>query len=308
MDEKFSLKWSKFQQHTSLTFKDLRDDKDYFDVTLACDDNKDVAAHKVILSSCSPYFRSLLSRNKHPHPLVYMRGMESRDVERILDFMYQGEVDVAQDNLARFLEIADELKINGLDSSEHDRNNANISDGLNESSSFQDVKPYEQTAPRMSAMDMPIPMLPMRLPPAKQFSNPEPVSFPLKQEYPKLVESELIGARYDEYEDSSLIVDENSGNNSPRMVKNAEGDDPMVLIESLMQRIENGKWRCTVCLKMQKSRNHCREHVEIHVEGLSYACDYCGKSCRTTGALRAHRRTQHHKKQEMLGALSLELA
>ena len=135
MNDNFSLKWSKFQQHTSLTFKDLRVDKDYFDVTLACDDNKDVSAHKVILSSCSPYFRSLLSRNKHPHPLVYMRGMESKDVERILDFMYQGEVDVAQDNLARFLEIADELKISGLDSSEHNRNNMDISDGLEEAPS-----------------------------------------------------------------------------------------------------------------------------------------------------------------------------
>ena len=315
MNENFSLKWSKFQQHTSLTFKDLRVDKDYFDVTLACDDNKDVSAHKVILSSCSPYFRSLLSRNKHPHPLVYMRGMESKDMERILDFMYQGEVDVAQDNLARFLEIADELKISGLDSSEHNRNNMDISDRLEEAPSYlpiDDVKPFERigsnrSISRTHPANIPISRPPMPLPPVNHFSNPEPSrSF---SSYPQLSVSEPVQARYDELDDSSLIVDEESNPNSKysdNMLQSG-GDDPNTVIESLMQRIETGKWQCTVCMKIQKSRNHCREHVEIHIEGLSYSCDQCGKSCRTSGALRHHRRVQHSKQQDMPVA-SLDLS
>ena len=55
--EKFCLKWNDFEQNISLAFRDLRADKDFFDISLACEDNKVVSAHKVILSACSPFFR-----------------------------------------------------------------------------------------------------------------------------------------------------------------------------------------------------------------------------------------------------------
>jgi hypothetical protein len=38
----------------------LRDEEDFVDVTLACDNNRSFTAHKVVLSACSPYFRKLL--------------------------------------------------------------------------------------------------------------------------------------------------------------------------------------------------------------------------------------------------------
>ena len=53
-NEKFCLRWNDFETSISGAFKELRDDKDFFDVTLACEDNQ-VQAHKVILSACSPY-------------------------------------------------------------------------------------------------------------------------------------------------------------------------------------------------------------------------------------------------------------
>ena len=54
-------------------FRELREDKDFFDVTLACDDEQ-LQAHKVILSACSPFFRTVLRRNRHEHPLLYLKG------------------------------------------------------------------------------------------------------------------------------------------------------------------------------------------------------------------------------------------
>jgi len=297
MNEKFSLKWNKFQQHTSLTFKDLRADNDHFDVTLACDDNNDISAHKIILSACSPYFRNLLSRNKHPHPLVYMRGMQTKDMETILDFMYQGEVDIAQENLPRFLEIADELKISGLDSSEPNRN-VNVSDSLEEAPVFfpseKNINPCRQNGYNMSRNEDPVNSF---------YKQQSTRSFPLEpQETKYSSELELAGAKYDEFDDSSLIVDDNSvaNYNNPAMI-HSEGDDPSALIESLIQKIENGKWQCNVCMKIQKSKNHAKEHAEIHIEGMSYPCDYCGKICRTTGALRHHKRVHIRKQQDMAG-------
>ena len=96
------------------SFKNLREDKDFTDVTLACEDGKQVEAHKVILASSSPVFQKILKSNKHAHPLLYMRGMKSEDLLAILDFLYCGETYVYQEDLDSFLAIAEELELKGL--------------------------------------------------------------------------------------------------------------------------------------------------------------------------------------------------
>ena len=40
-----------------MAFRELRKDKDFFDVTLACDDDQ-IQDHKVILSACSPFIQT----------------------------------------------------------------------------------------------------------------------------------------------------------------------------------------------------------------------------------------------------------
>ena len=70
--------------------------------------------YKVILGSSSPFFENLLRRNKHAHPLIYMRGVKSEDLLAIIDFLYCGETNVYQENLDSFLAIAEELKLKGL--------------------------------------------------------------------------------------------------------------------------------------------------------------------------------------------------
>ena len=65
--EKLCLQWNEFQKIVSSAFGDLREDKDFTDVTLACEDGKQVEVHKVVLASSSPFFMELLKRNKHPH-------------------------------------------------------------------------------------------------------------------------------------------------------------------------------------------------------------------------------------------------
>ena len=90
MSEKFCLKWNDFEQNISFAFKELKDDKDFFDVTLACEDEEQVSAHKVILSACSPFFKNILRRNKHQHPLLYLKGVKYSDLQSVLNFMYHG--------------------------------------------------------------------------------------------------------------------------------------------------------------------------------------------------------------------------
>ena len=76
-------------------------------------------AHKVILAACSPFFDSLFStldltpNSTNPHPVVFLRGVKASDMERVLDFVYRGEVNVAQEELNSFLAVAEDLKIKG---------------------------------------------------------------------------------------------------------------------------------------------------------------------------------------------------
>merc|ERR1712204_64011 len=114
MTEKLCLKWNDFQENVSSAFGSLRDDIDFSNVTLACEDGQQVEAHKVILAASSPFFKNLLKRNKHPHPLIYMRGVRSDDLVAIVDFLYYGEANVYQENIEAFLALAEELNLKGL--------------------------------------------------------------------------------------------------------------------------------------------------------------------------------------------------
>ena len=72
MSEKLCLKWNDFQENVNTAFGSLREDNEFADVTLACEDGQQIEAHKVILAASSPFFQNLLKSNKHPHPLIYM--------------------------------------------------------------------------------------------------------------------------------------------------------------------------------------------------------------------------------------------
>ena len=111
--EKFCLRWNDFESNISVAFRELREEKDFFDVTLACEDSQ-VQAHKVILSACSPFFRSVLRKNPHAHPLLYLKGVKYQELLSVLNFMYMGEVNVAQEELNSFLAVAEELRVKGL--------------------------------------------------------------------------------------------------------------------------------------------------------------------------------------------------
>ena len=111
--EKFCLRWNDFEVNISSAFHDLKEEKDFADVTLACSDNQ-VEAHKVILAASSHFFKRILKKNPHSHPLIYLKGIKASDVEAVLKFIYHGEVNLEQDNLKTFLEVAEDLEVKGL--------------------------------------------------------------------------------------------------------------------------------------------------------------------------------------------------
>jgi len=123
--EKFCLRWNDFESNISDAFRELREEKDFFDVTLACDDSQ-IEAHKVIISACSPFFRNVLRRNPHQHPLLYLKGVKYKELLSVLNFMYLGEVNIAQEELNTFLAIAEDLKVKGLTQKDSEKSKENV--------------------------------------------------------------------------------------------------------------------------------------------------------------------------------------
>jgi len=167
--EKFCLRWNDFETNISVAFRELREEKDFFDVTLACDDSQ-IQAHKVILSACSPFFRNVLRRNPHQHPLLYLKGVKYKELLSVLNFMYMGEVNVAQEELNSFLSVAEDLRVKGLT-----QNNAN-SESASSKVNLPKSEPIKQiNRPREPPERDPVP--PPKRPrpaPVPQVSAPRP--------------------------------------------------------------------------------------------------------------------------------------
>ena len=118
------MQWNEFQNIVTSAFEDLKSDGDLTDVTLACEDGKQIEAHKVVLAATSPFFLDLLKKNKHQHPLIYMKGVKSENLVAMVEFFYRGEANVFQENLDGFLALADEMRLKGLTKLDESQENA----------------------------------------------------------------------------------------------------------------------------------------------------------------------------------------
>ena len=88
MDEKYNLQWEKFSNHLTEALKDLGTDGHFADVILVSEDQIQTRAHKDVLSACSSVLRTLLIKNPHSHPLLYLRGIKNKELKAVIQFMY----------------------------------------------------------------------------------------------------------------------------------------------------------------------------------------------------------------------------
>ncbi|XP_059479495.1 protein bric-a-brac 2-like isoform X13 [Neocloeon triangulifer] len=117
--QQYSLRWNNYVRHMTSAFESLRSDRDLIDVTLSCEGKK-IPAHKMLLSACSSYFKDLFKENPCQHPVIIFRNVTFDDLMALVDFMYNGEVNVEQEQLASFLHTAELLQVQGLTNSNKD--------------------------------------------------------------------------------------------------------------------------------------------------------------------------------------------
>ena len=93
----------------------MRKDEDFKDVTLVCEGDKLVRAHRVVLASYSPFFKAAFARKKQSKQRkIFLKGIGAKDMASVLDFIYYGEVTMARDDVEEFLAVAEDLKVTGI--------------------------------------------------------------------------------------------------------------------------------------------------------------------------------------------------
>ena len=120
-----------FAENIRSAWQELQLESDFCDVTLACADNQ-IQVHKVIISASSPVLKNILKLNSNKNPIIYLKGVQYSDLQNIVTFIYQGRVNVAQEDLESFLVIAKDLEIKGLcenDTNLTDQSNIENEDG-----------------------------------------------------------------------------------------------------------------------------------------------------------------------------------
>jgi len=276
---KYSLKWSQFELNMSKSFKELKASDEFFDVTIACDDDTQLKAHKVILSASSPFFHNILSKNPHPHPLLYIKGIKSPHLRSMIDFVYNGEVTVHQEDLDKFLIAAQELKLNGL---------TNASD-----SEEKNTKPEQNNEPNELVIDKGEEYFTNTTSNDKRTDGTEYLQENLMEDNISINDSYLV-VKSEVNEQNNSTALEKGKNKEPHKITTLEEGKNETSESELYERLKGSEWQCKVCQKTAK-KGSIRRHVEVHIEGMAYPCHVCGRSFRSKTCLRQHQLTKHFK-------------
>ena len=263
---KFNIKFNDFHCNVNTAFRDMRKDCDFTDVTLTCEDSHQIEAHKLILAASSPLFQDLLKRNKHAHPLIYMRGMMS------VDFLYYGEAHVYQNNLDTFLNFAEEFQLKGLSATE-DRGGEGEEDGKHITRQNYNLSVPSSADGQRHNNDILNMKIESQINLSTSQTNPED----------QITYNTVVSPSKQDFSGDMKELDEK--------------------IRSLMSRGENmikygaksmtTAYVCKVCGK-EGRRHNIESHIEAnHLEGVTVPCNLCEKTLRTREALRHHNSRCH---------------
>ena len=110
-----NLRWENYSTHFRNIFYELLNSNLYTDVTLICDDKKQLNAHKIVLASCSNVFKNFITElPEGTKPFIYLRGIQVEEMKSILEFIYLGETSIQQSRLEEMSKVAKNLELHEI--------------------------------------------------------------------------------------------------------------------------------------------------------------------------------------------------
>ena len=204
-----------------------------------------------MLSACSEFFQEVFKRSSkiQSHTLLCLEGLSKQDLDNVLNYIYNGEVNIYQEDLDRFLSVAQRLKLEGL---------------LEGKQEDEDNKHQEMPSQKPQTRD------------------PHPVT---ANELEQKLQKRRTAPKFE-------------GSNNMISLNTTQNDEiDATLIENL-EVLDGGHYRCKICGKdsfnmKRNARQNMKNHVEKHVEGLTYNCQHCGKEFRSQNSLNVHKSISH---------------
>merc|ERR1712241_706450 len=298
--EEFLLKWNDHHASFFTIVEDLCRTEQLCDVTLACG-GQVFETHKLILSVCSPYFRTLLNSRPDKHPIVYLKDVNPKHLEQLLSYMYRGEINVLQDDLGPLIETARGLQIKGLadagDGNSRKETKSSHNGGLPSHPLNQPKRSRTSTptpAPKMARIEgsRPTPQLPSRVvtPPTvnnlqEEDDQPivevDPTEGGLKQE------GWMMGSGGDDSTDYEIPCEQ--------FEQDMQAEDEQYIQagnDALSGQQVKPFW-CKQCAKQFSSQSKLKQHMLVHSEEKPFMCEICERAFNVVSNLRRHMRTVH---------------
>ena len=256
---KLLLKWEDFTEDIRASYHTLRNVQDFADVTLACEDGVLVEAHKVILAASSSVFANILQSQKHPHPLLFLRGLSYNTISDILDFIYYGEVKIEVEQLNGFIAAAEDLKLKGISSKNEPEEKVVFSDQSKVSENRSD-KTFDEGYFRV---------LSKKTNNQNVDNSPENIQ---ENTFPGSLKSPELTEHNPDDNNKYFVIKNTEASIRPPSVASTDLDNDTTSSEENKSDIlssdnifEDIRYDCTVCGKFLKSKHDLRYHAEIHL-------------------------------------------
>ena len=257
--EKYSLTWHTYSDHLKSMMKELMMNEDYSDVTLVTEDKKHMKANINVLSACSPVFKDILKKENNSSKIMYFRGIQSSEIESIIQFIYLGEATFYQERMDEFLAVAKSLEIKELCAAKFQTK----SETEGEPSPTVPETFMEET--KSETENEPTP------------TEEETKSEPEDEPSPTVPEPETF------MED---VIEET-------IIPNGRTKQAPQQRKGNVKVHTNGKYECEQCHKTYSARSNLYAHKKSFHMGVKYACDQCDFKATTQENVRIHIQSKH---------------
>ena len=282
MSKTYCLNWNNFQSKVSSSLQTIRNEGHFSDVTLVSDDHVSFSVHKIVLSTSSNFFKQIFVNNPHQNSLLYIHGIDSQMMKLIIDFIYEGQVQLKHDILDHFLTDAQKLKLEGLLPASHEGSSKTLEDIIKVPKVEMSDNPVFDDNPEMQKENENTKEEFISLPTINTVkNNASKVQVLLSNTMKNSVGKFINSTKRNKARNIALKASSNMSSSEMNEIISQKARDIFYS--------KNGRYKCRECSKVIKSQPNIYKHAELHVEGLKYDCQHCSKTFKTKNSLYVHK-------------------
>ena len=285
-----NLRWENYSTHFRNTFYELLNSNLYTDVTLICDDKKQLNAHKIVLASCNVFKNFITELPEGTKPFIYLRGIQVKEMKSILEFIYLGETSIQQSRLEEMSKVAKNLELHEISKTM----NSIIEDSKLEQSE-NSVSKNQSNEENYSSSENSI----------EDFSLLDEI---LKESSENFVEDKKDNCVSNDEKDENELMNENVtqplnkllGTNDKLeeesvddIVEIKDANSEEMKVKELVEHNADGNIICNHCKYKTKDKSNMKKHVMAKHHGRKFACSFCDKTFPDQSQFKRHIEAVH---------------